>query len=555
MDAVTRDLNENIDMEHVAESALDELLPGKMLTGEIVTLDNDYAYVNIGSKSDGRIPLDEFSERPAVGTAVTVMLQSRRLVDGLYQLSMKAAQAETNWQAFSDWYEQGNRVVQGRVTSATGKGKTVLCMGLQAFLPFSLAGDLRGVNHSEEDSAFKVIGFDRKKKSILLSRKDLLEEETKARWESFVSTYKVGDVVKGTPIKYVEFGVFVRVAGIDALLHRNDMTWRKVFKQRKIVKLGEERDFVILDIRRDEEKISLGLKQLVDDPWSRIEEKYAPNARVQGRVVTITRFGAFVELEEGVEGFVANQELTWKNIGSNVGDILKKGEEYAFVVLGVNQDERRISLGYKQLQANPWDTVAERFPVGSIHRKKVKKIVKFGMFVELEPEIDGLVHLSDVSWDDSVRDCSGRYHLGDEVEVKILDIKRDEMKIACGIKQLTPSPWEEIAKRYPPRLKVEGTISGITQFGMFVRLDDDVEGLVHISEISRRRIENLNDHFKVGDHVNAIVLGVDVNRKRLSLSIKHLEIMNEKEELDKIMRSTRPSTVTLGEMIDLNLGK
>ena len=256
---------------------------------------------------------------------------------------------------------------------------------------------------------------------------------------------------------------------------------------------------------------------------------------------------------DGVEGFVGNSDLTWNKNSKSAMEILKKGETYEFMVLGINQEDRKLSLGYKQLKANPWDTVEERFPVGSVHRKKIKKIVKFGMFVELEGDIDGLVHISDISWDDGLKSVPEQYRVGDEVEFKILEVNKSQMKIACGIKHLVKSPWEFVREKYPPRKRVDGTVSGITLFGIFVKLEDDIEGLVHISEISRKRIENLEEHFKIGDPVSAVVLDVDVEKKRLSLSIKSYESATEKEELEKIMKGTRPSTVTLGDFVNINL--
>jgi small subunit ribosomal protein S1 len=270
-------------------------------------------------------------------------------------------------------------------------------------------------------------------------------------------------------------------------------------------------------------------------------------------VVTLTSHGAFVEIDDGVEGFVNNSDLTWNKNSFSAKDVLSKGESYEFMVLDINQADRKLTLGYKQLRTNPWDTISERFPVGSVHRKKIKKIVKFGMFVELEEGIDGLIHISDISWDDSVKSVPDTYAAGDEIEFKILDINKNDMKIACGIKHLTRSPWEEIKRKYPPRTRVEGTVSGITLFGLFVRLDSDIEGLVHISEVSRKRVENLEEHYKVGDPVSAVVLDVDVEKKRLSLSIKSFESASEKEELEKIMKGTRPSTVTLGDFVNINL--
>jgi small subunit ribosomal protein S1 len=553
MENLTHDINENIDMEHVADSTMDDIQPGRIVQGEIVTMDGDYAYVNVGAKTDGRIPIGEFEEKPSIGDVVPVMMQNKRLMDGMFQFSTKSASLEVRWKKFMEEHDAGSTAIKGKIKSAINKGKLVDCDGITAFLPFSLTADLKNKNESDEEYVFKIKSIDKKKKSIVLSRKDFLDEEIEARWEKFTAAYKPGDVVKGEGVKYVEFGIFVRVEGLDALLHRNDMSWKKVFKQRKILKLGKEQEFVILDINRADRRISLGLRQMAQDPWLTINEKYHEGDRVTGRVVTLTNHGAFVEIDDGVEGFVSNTELSWNKTGVNAKDILAKGEQYEFLVLGINQEDRKLALGYKQFTPNPWDAIHEQFPMGSVHRRKIKKIVKFGMFVELADGIDGLVHISDISWDENLRGVPGTYKAGDEVEIKILEINRDEMKISCGIKQLTRSPWEAIRQKYPPRTRVEGVVSGITPFGLFVRLGDEVEGLVHISEVSRKRVESLEEHFKVGDQVGAVVLDVDVDKKRLSLSIKSYDAATEKEELDRIMKGTRPSTATLGDYININL--
>jgi small subunit ribosomal protein S1 len=553
MENLTPEINENIDMEHVADSTMDDLQPGMIVQGEIVTIDGEYAYVNVGTKTDGRIPLHEFEEKPNIGDIIPVMLQNKRLVDGMFQFSKNSASAELHWKKFMEWYNEGHKTIMGKIKSSINKGKLVDCNGVIAFLPFSLTADLKNKNESDTDYEFNIKSIDKKKKSVVLSRKEFLDEELESRWENFTAKYKAGDIVKGEGIKYVEFGIFVRVEGLDALLHRNDMSWKKVFKQRKVLKLGKEQEFVILDINRTDRRISLGLKQLAEDPWLSIHERYRQGDRVTGKVVTLTNHGAFVEIDDGIEGFVNNADLTWNKNSFSAKDVLIKGESYEFMVMDINQADRKLTLGYKQLRTNPWDTISERFPVGSVHRKKIKKIVKFGMFVELEEGIDGLIHTSDISWDDNIKSVPGTYRVGDEVEFKILDINKGDMKIACGIKYLTKSPWEEIRKKYPPRTRVEGTVSGITLFGLFVKLENDIEGLVHISEVSRKRVENLEEHYKIGDPVSAVVLDVDVEKKRLSLSIKSFESASEKEELEKIMKGTRPSTVTLGDFVNINL--
>lgn len=544
--------NEMMDMQELLDSSLEEIQPGKVISGEVVTIDDSYVYVNVGTKSDGRVPAGEFEELPAVGDSIEVMLQTRRFVDGMYQFSMKAAHEMKFWKEFSENNAEGDSI-KGFIQKSTNKGKMVNCGGFVAFLPFSLAADLKGISSSEEEYTFRIKTIDKKKRSVVLSRRDYIEEENAKNWEAFVSQYKEGDVIEGEVVKFVEFGAFINVGGIDALLHRNDMTWKKVFKQRKLLKLGEKREFKILSINREEGKISLGLKQLKDDPWKTVTERYKTGDIAEGTVVTLTNFGAFVEIEEGVEGFLSNNELSWTKRNASVNDIFEKGDTGRFMVLDVNPDDQKMTLGLKQTMANPWESIDERFPVGSSHTRPIKKIVKFGFFVELEESIDGLVHNSDITWDDKVKNPQDGFSEGDEVTFKILEIRKGEQKISCGIKQLTESPWEAINKKYPPRSKVEGVISGITDFGVFIKLEDDVEGLVHISEVSRRRIDDLSEHFTVGDRVHAVVLGVDVNRKRLSLSIKHLEIMSEKEELSKILKKESPSTMSLGNMIKIEL--
>ncbi|PKL38059.1 MAG: hypothetical protein CVV44_12900 [Spirochaetae bacterium HGW-Spirochaetae-1] len=547
------EFNESIDMEQIADSALDEIKPGQIIHGEIVTIDNDYAYVNVGTKSDGRISLEEFDVPPSVGTMVDVMLQNRRIVDGVYQFSKKAAEEELVWNEFTRKLGDGVETISGRVIAATSKGKLVSCDGVRAFLPFSLSGDLKGESSTDGECQFKIKSIDRKKKSIVVSRKEFLDEENVRKWESFAANYSAGDKVEGEVIKFVEFGAFVRVEGIDALLHRNDMSWKNVFKQRKILKQHEKREFIILNINREEGKISLGLKQMAEDPWINLDAQFRQGEILKGTVVTIVNMGAFVDVGNDVEGFLSNSELSWTKNNASAKDILEKGQEIDVVILDINKDERKLLLGYRQTQPNPWMTIHERFPVGSVHRKKIKKIVKFGLFVELEDDIDGLIHISDISWDDHNSNLPEQFRVGDEVDLKVLEIKKEEMKIACGMKQLLKSPWEAISEKYQPRMQVRGTISGITQFGIFLKLEENVEGLVHISEVSKSRIEDLDAEFSVGDVVNAVVLGVDVKRKRLSLSIKQFDVISEKEELDKILKETSPSTMTLGNMVNIKL--
>ena len=554
MSPIKDDNFEAIDMESVADSAFDEMQPGMIVKGEIVTVDSGYAYINVGMKSDGRVPLDEFDKVPVSGEVFDVKLVSRKLIDGVFHFSKKAAELEKGWSDFIASYNSGSRIIRGKIKSSSGKGKIINSGGVSLFLPYSLTADVKSINESDDEYEFVVKSIDPRKKSAIVSRKDYLDEKNKKNWEEFVIKHKTGDTVQGEVVKFVEFGAFVRVDGIDALLHRNDMSWKKVFKQRKLLKQGEVRDFVILSINKEDGRISLGMKQLKDDPWSDIETRYAPGSVVKGKVVTVTAIGAFVQVEDDVEGFVSNSELSWTKNNADVKDYLEKGAEVEFKVLSVNKEDKKLALSYRLMQTNPWDTIDQKYPLGSVHKRPVRKVVKFGLFVELEDGIDGLVHISDLSWDEPSKELNALYKTGQEIEFKIIEINKKEMKISCGVKQLTRSPWEAVKEKYPPRTKVHGTISGITPFGLFLKLDDDVEGLIHISEVSRHRIEKLDEYFKVGDSIDAVVLDVDVSKKRLSLSIKHFEIMSEKEEVSKILKQTSPNRVTLGDMINIDLG-
>ena len=547
----TEKFDEDINMEHVANSALDMVEPNKILQGEVVTIDNEFAYVNVGTKSEGRVSLEEFTAPPVVGSVIPVMLVSKRPIDGMFVFSMSAAEKAGKWQKFFEWFKAGNEYISGFVGEVVSKGMIINCDGVSAFLPFSQSGDLRFKKSPKENESFtfKIKQVDAGKQRVILSRKEYIDEENVKIWDSFIGKYNEGEKVSGKVMRFVDDGVIVNIDGVEAFLNRDDISWKKVFKKRNILKPSEEKEFLILSIDAEKKKVLVGLKQLYDDPWSSAAENFHPGDTVSGKVVTVTNFGVFVEVSDGIEGLVNSSDISWTKKNVNPADMFRKGETVETQVLSINAEERKMSLGFKQLQANPWDTVEERFPVGSVFTRPVKKVVNFGMFVELEEDIDGLIHISDMSWEDDQRDVMKQYSTGDQVEFKILEIKKDQMKIACGIKQLTRSPWEAIYEKYPPRSRVSGVVSKITNFGLFVKIEDGIEGLVHISEVSRKKIESIEDFFKVGNNVHAVVLGVDVDKKRMSLSIKHYDMMMEKEELNRVLNDAAPGKVTLGDIL------
>ena len=543
--------DDDINMEHVANSTLDAIKPHTVLHGEVVTVDSEFAYVNVGTKSEGRVSLGEFDTTPEVGTPVDVMLVNNRMIDGMFVFSKTLAEQKMRWSGFMEWYNAGNRHVSARITEIGKSGISVECLGLAAFVPFSHAGDIR--YKKGQDSAveykFKIRRVDEKRNSLILSRKEYLDEEGERAWDAFVARYSPGDRVNGRTLRYAEEGAIVDVDGVEASLSRDNMSWKKVFKKRKALKQGEEREFVILSIDAEKKHAEVGLKQLMEDPWASAGEKYTVGSVVSGRVVTVTGFGVFIEMEDGVEGLINSGDVSWTKKIINPRDQFKPGQKIEAQVLSLDQETRKMSLGVKQMLPNPWDGVRERFPVGTVMKGRIKKIMNFGIFVEIDSEIDGLVHLSDITWEENKKDVLEPYKVGNIVEFKIIDMNRDEMKISCGIKQLSKSPWEVIGEKYPPRSRLSGVITKITNFGLFVKLEDGIEGLVHISEVSRKKLENLNEHFKPGEKVNVVVLGVDVDKKRLSLSIKHFDMITEKEELKKILSANSPGKVTLGDIL------
>lgn len=542
---------EQINMEHVANTAPEDIRPNMILKGEVVTVDGEFAYVNVGAKSEGRVPLAEFETPPGVGDEIHVMLVDRRMLDGMYVFSVKAAVRKLKWSGFMEYYRAGNNTITGTIKEVGKNGLYVNCMGLQAFVPFSQAGDIKIKKASDGtvEYKFKIKKIDEKRQSVLLSRKEYLDEETERVWNEFTSRHAVGDRVKGRVLRFVESGAIIEVEGVEAFLAKENMSWKKIFKRRKVLKQGSEREFAVIALDPEKRKVELGLKQLEEDPWSSAESRYPVGSVVTGKVVTVTGFGVFIELDDGIEGLVGVNDLSWTKKAVNPRDLFKAGQKVEAQVLGIDKESRKMSLGIKQLQPNPWDSLEQRYPVGTVMKGKVKTIVPFGIFVEVEEGIDGLVHVSDISWEEDNKNTLENYKPGDEIEFKILGIDKEEMRISCGIKQLTKSPWEIISEKYPPRTRLTGVVTRITGFGLFVRLEDGIEGLVHVSEASRRKVEDLNELFKVGDTVNVVVLGVDVEKRRLSLSIKHYDMMTEKEELNRILQSSSPSKVTLGDIM------
>jgi len=548
---MSEQFDDSMTMESLLESTPD-IGSGKIFKGDVVSVDEKFVYVNIGRKNEGCVYVNEFDTLPKPGEQIDVVMRPG-MQDGMHLLSHRAAKSVAQWAAFSEQNHKEGSVVTGSIKKFTGKGAIVQLETVTAFLPLSHAGDIRlKESEGKNDSFnFKILSLDPQKNSVIVSRSEVIAEEKDAAWQLLVAKYNEGDVIKGKITRFVDFGAFVDLGGFEALLHNNDLTWKKVYKKKKIISIGDEREFLILSIKKEDKKISLGLKQLSSDPWSDMDIRYPEGSKVEGIVTTIANFGVFVEIEDGIEGLVIPSECGWAKRPANLKDSLKKGDKVMVVVTGVDKENRKLSLSIRQALENPWDSLEKNFPVGTILKRPIKRIVSFGLFVEIENDIDGLIHVSDLNWDDGEKNPAELYKTGDEVEFKILSIDKREMRISCGIKQLEKSPWEAVREKYPPLTRSTGTITNITAFGLFVKLEDNIEGLVHVSEASRRKVENLNDIFKVGDSVSVVVLGVDTDKRKMSLSIKAFDVMNEKEELKKVMGSTSPSTATIGDLLKM----
>ncbi len=556
MTEANKRFDDSMTMEELLNST-PSIEQGKIVQGEVVSVDSKFAYLNIGGKVEGKVFLNEFDKTPEQGEKHDVLIKSSRLNEGMYQLSKRAVVQIEKWKNFETWASAGNERVNGKLIKKLPNGAVVEFDGVTGFLPIKEAGDIR---IKDDDSfsrsyEFKVIQIDLKKKNVILSRKMVVDEIKEKAWAEISSKYKEGDVVSGTVVSFADFGTFVSINGYEALLHNNDLSWSKGVKRKNILKIGDKGEFKILSMDLENRKIALGIKQMTADPWETIDKKYRTGDKVKGTVTTVTSFGIFAEIENGIEGLVSSGEISWIKKIVNPKELYKKDDVVNAVITDINKAERRISLSIKQAEVNPFVDYLSKNRVGSVVDSKVARIAPFGLFVNLANDIDALVHVSDISWDDEKVDLSSSFKPGDSLKVKILSANSDEMKISCGIKQLTRSPWEDVKEKFPPRSKVSGTVSSITSFGVFVKLDDKVEGLVHLSELSRNKIEDVNSVFKIGDSVNAVVLDVDVDKKKISLSIKGFDIMSEKEELSKVMGGSTSNTASIADLLKNKMEK
>ena len=502
---------------------------GALIEGTITQVKDDDVYIDIGYKSVGMISLDEFKtvegETPAVkpGDKVTVLI--KKLEDdktGIVDLSKRAADDKIRWEKILERYVEGC-VVTGTVKAAVRGGLIVQVDDVEAFLPGSQI-EVTPVKDLEpyvgQTFDFKVIKISNERRNLIISRRELIEGTLAEKRAELLASLQKGEIRKGRVKNITDFGAFIDLDGIDGLLHITDMSWGRVKHPSEILKVGQELDVMVLDVDRDRERISLGLKQTTENPWNTIQEQFPVGARVSGKVVNLAAYGAFVEIAPGIEGLVHISEFSWTKRVARASDMLAVGDEVQVVVLSVDVENQKIALGIRQTQDNPWDTVQERFPVGSKIKGKVRNFTAYGAFVELEEGIDGMIHVSDMSWTRKINHPSECLQKGQEVEAVVLDVNTKEQRISLGLKQAQTDPWSEIASKYPVGMVVKGKVSKVASFGAFVELEDGVDGLVHISQISDQRIEKVKDALDVGQEVEARVVKVDRGERRIGLSIR-----------------------------------
>ena len=537
------------ELAELIDSKFRELREGSIVTGTIQEIRPQVVLVDIGYKSEGAISISEFEdEEIEVGDQIEVLLERLENDEGIVVLSKEKAAHKQNWDKIVGVYRDGG-LVKGKVKSVV-KGGLMVNVGVEAFLPGSQVDIIppRDLNeYVGKVYEFKIVKVNDDRKNIVLSRREVIEAERADQRQRFLETVKEGDKVEGIVKNITDFGAFVDLRGMDGLLHITDMSWGRVNPPSEMLHIGQSLEVVILEVDREKERVSLGLKQMTDNPWADIERKYPINSHVKGRVTKLLPYGAFVELEKGVEGLVHVSELSWVKRITRPSDVLKLDQEIEAVVLSISVKEQKISLGVRQLEDNPWADIESRFPIGTVIKGQVRNLTPYGAFVGLEEGIDGMIHVSDMSWTRKINHPSEVLKKGDEVEAIVLEIKKEDQRVSLGIKQLESDPWESINDRFKVGDMVTGQVAKIASFGAFVNLDGDIDGLIHISQLSEDHVERVKDVIKVGDEITARVIKVDSIERRIGLSIKAVNYDTEQLRRETAsFEALRPSSDMVG---------
>ncbi len=537
------------------EESLKSIKEGEVVAGEIVQVDKEYVLVDIGYKSEGQINIREFIDAEGnlaanVGDKIEVLLERREDDEGVIRLSKEKAAKMKVWDKIREIYENDG-TVKGTILSRV-KGGLSVDIGLQAFLPGSQV-DLRPIRDMDNlvgmEHEFKIVKYNKRRGNIVLSRRAILEAERVALKEKTLEIIEEGSVLRGIVKNITDYGLFIDLGGIDGLVHITDMSWGRVGHPSEIHKAGDEIEVKVLSFDKERERVSLGIKQLVPDPWSQVEEKYPIGVRITGRVVSLTDYGAFIEVEQGVEGLIHVSEMSWTRKVRHPSQLLSIGDMVEAIVLNMDIARKRISLGMKQVAPNPWDLIEEKYPVGTTIEGKIKNITDFGAFIGIDEGIDGLVHISDISWTKRIRHPSEVYKKGQEVRAVVLNIDQNNERFSLGIKQLAPDPWDDIPVKFKPGTRVTGTVTNVTDFGLFLELEEGIEGLVHVSEISSDKKGNPLSRFQIDDVIQAKVINVSREEKKIGLSIRKLDETSEKDILRSYLNTKQEATSNLGELL------
>ncbi len=517
------------------------MVPGTILSGKIVEVTKDHVVIDVGLKSEGIVPIEEFSnpEDIALGEETEVLLDRAEDENGQIVLSREKAERQRQWEYILEHCEEGS-IVKGKVLRKV-KGGLMVDIGMEAFLPGSQIDNKRIKNLDEyigKTYEFKILKINIERKNVVVSRRELLEAERISKKAELLEEIEIGDIREGTVKNITDFGVFLDLDGIDGLLHITDMTWKRIKHPSEMVQLGDKLEVMILNIDKEKGRVALGLKQKDSNPWDQIEEKYPPGTRVKGKIVNLLPYGAFIEIEPGIEGLIHVSEMSWVKNVADPSEIVNKGDEVEAVVLSVQKDEGKVSLGMKQIEHNPWDDVDDKYPIGSNIKVEIKSLTNYGAFVELEPGVEGLIHISDLSWIKKVSHPSELLKKGDEVEAVVLSIDKDNKKITLGLKQLSENPWENIEETTPVGSIVKGKVSKITAFGAFVELENGVEGLIHVTELSDQAFGKVEDVISKGDEITAKVINIEPENKKIALSLKECMIEENQVNRDDIPLGT-----------------
>ncbi len=533
------------------EDTLKDFSEGSIVVGRVLELRKNDVLIDIGYKSEGIVPIAEFDKQPdvAVGDAVEVLLERLEDDEGMVVVSKKRAELQRNWDRVVSEHGE-NSIIRG-VVKARVKGGLIVDIGVDAFLPGSQV-DVVPVRNPDDyignEYDFKLLKINTERRNIVLSRRELLEDQRRTQKKELLQEIQVGQRRTGIVKNITDFGAFVDLNGMDGLLHITDMSWGRINHPSEMLSIGDPVEVVVLDVNMERERISLGLKQKDDNPWDGIDGRYPVGTRIRGKVVNLMPYGAFVEIEPGVEGMVHVSEMSWTKRVVRASDALSIGDEVDAVILSINKDDHKISLGMRQTESNPWEQAQEKYPIGARVSGKVRNFTSYGAFVELEEGIDGMIHVSDMSWVKKINHPSEVLQKGQEVECVVLEVDAGSQRISLGLKQAQEDPWASLAAKYKVGQLVKGKVTKLTTFGGFVELEEGIDGLVHISQISDDRIQNVKDALKPGMEVEARVIKIDIGERRIGLSMKAAKIPDEEFEIDDdMLQGLRPGE----DLVDL----